>query len=377
MKKLISSILTVISAVMLSASVNAQDMAVISAVCDENVVSGSEFAVDFVLSANSGAAGGKFDIVYNTDSLEFVKAESKEVLNSVTPTVNENYSDDTIRVIWAGTKGNINGGTVITVTFFAKVKYEDREEAVEIKNLKLADESTAVIPSAAENAVFNVKAEAKPVMSVKSASTAVFGDKLSVSVMLSGKSRACGGGFCLVYDESVFTYSSYEAGELVGGCFNVVNSSYKDNMIKFTWAGTTAQQEGGCLVTVVFDVSDTSLKEVRFTLADARVADENTNKIACDVTDTVVNFSDSKAVKLVSTLTSDRKSAETVIYNCPEKAKLYTALYKGDMFVEVIEEEVSCENRKDTVITAEDFDSVRVMLWTDTMTPLCTAIDVK
>ncbi len=379
MKKLITSILVAICAVGLSLSANAQSTAVLTAVCPEDAVSGSEFTVDFVLSENSGAAGGKFDIVYDTESLEFVKTENKEVLDSVTPTVNEDYADGTIRVIWAGTKGNTGGGTVITVTFFAKISYEDREETVEIKNLKLADESTAVIASASENAVFTVKAEPKPVMTVKSASTAVIGDKIGISVMLSEKSRACGGGFCLIYDNSAFTYSSYEPGELVSGCFNVVNSSYKDNMIKFTWAGAGAQMNGGCLVTILFDVADTSKEEACFTLGDARVADEDTKKTDCEIKGRIVNFSKDSDVKITASLDAEGKATNTVIYNCPEKAKLYTALYKGDALLNVIVEEIGSDNRVQTEIPSVDFETLRVMLWTDsdTITPLCAASDAK
>ena len=53
MKKLITSILIAICAVGVSLSANAQSTAVLTAVCTEDAVSGSEFTVDFVLSENS------------------------------------------------------------------------------------------------------------------------------------------------------------------------------------------------------------------------------------------------------------------------------------------------------------------------------------
>ena len=87
--------------------------------CWQEVFTGASIEVKVNLSENSHACGGKFDLVYDNNMLEFVSAKQGALLSEATCFINSDIAPNKIRVSWAGTSKLLEGGPVLVVTFKA------------------------------------------------------------------------------------------------------------------------------------------------------------------------------------------------------------------------------------------------------------------
>lgn len=107
-------------------------------VTDEDAQGEKEISVNVQITGNSNACGGKVDLSYDE---KLLKAESYQVgdllLNSACM-VNLNYTENVIRISWAGTEELTDSGVLCNIRF-SVLANESFSSAVQIKQAKIAD----------------------------------------------------------------------------------------------------------------------------------------------------------------------------------------------------------------------------------------------
>ncbi len=86
-----------------------------------------------------GMCGGALNLVYDNKVLGVVFCEDGEQIKNNAHFINDKFSENTIRVNWAGTEVMPTEGTVIKVTFSLAEGAEFKKEYLKIDKLKIAD----------------------------------------------------------------------------------------------------------------------------------------------------------------------------------------------------------------------------------------------
>ena len=201
-----------------------------------------------------------------------------------------------------------------------------------------------------------------------------------MKVNISENSKAFGGRFDLVYDNTKLQIVSNEAGTIFSDATPITNPNYT-NKIRLTWAGTSEMIEGGALLTVTFKVLEVP-GETTFSLENYKMRGDE------DVTIDVLAIGNS--MKLVTELVCSAKTTYTeengqwkftsVIKNCPETAIIMVALYSGDRMVGLSEiTDISNEVSKDLYINKYSFEKAKVFIWEsfETLVPISVAEEIS
>ena len=134
----------------------------IPAVYVENSVGTSEktVAVNIGISEPTAVCGGKLDLIYDNSLIAPKSYTLSESMNDFTAFVNLSYTDNTIRISFAGTEEMKAGGAIIQIVFDI-AEDADFETEIKIDNLKLADADSNIIEAVCENATVSYKRETK------------------------------------------------------------------------------------------------------------------------------------------------------------------------------------------------------------------------
>lgn len=102
------------------------------------------------------------------------------------------------------------------------------------------------------------------------------GDTVTLDVTLNEVNGIAGGGFNVRYDNHLLTLVSAEAGEALGGRVATINPKYAQDMVRVSFAGTSALEEAGTLLRLTFRISkDAPVGEIPVTAEDVKLYDVN------------------------------------------------------------------------------------------------------
>jgi len=119
---------------LLVVSVEAAETTALS-VSNAACIVGDEVSVSVNISDYSLACGGSFNIVYDNTKLSLKNVAKGTAFKNINATINKSYSNNSVRVVWIGTKTPA-GGAIIDLTF---TSLSSGTTTVSLDNVKLAD----------------------------------------------------------------------------------------------------------------------------------------------------------------------------------------------------------------------------------------------
>lgn len=380
MKKLLSCILCFI---ILSCNIVAFSTTspTISLVCNETVNSEETFDVYVTVTENSNICGGRITIGYDNTALKIVSVTKEALLKSASMQEKLDYTESSARISWAGYTNVTSGGNLLKLTFKAKTLYEDVNASIYVQEMKFADFDENVISCTAENASILIKAKTLPSFSVECPEEALIGSNIDVKVNISENSKAFGGRFDLVYDNTRLEIVSDEVGSVLSGASAFTNPNRAINKIRLSWAGATELLDSGTVLTVTFKVLEVP-GETTFSLENYKMSGDD------EVTIDVLAIGNS--MEIVTELVCSTKTTYTeengqwkftsAIKNCPEAAMIMVALYSGDRMVGLSEiTDISNEVLKDLYVEKYSFEKAKVFIWesSETLVPISVAEEIS
>ena len=113
----------------------AEEIDVFTAQCEKN-----ENTVELTVNINdvTDICGCSFNVVYDNTTLSFSQYEVGVALENASPLVNEKYSDNTVRVVCAGTEELSKTGNALKVSF-SVINTDIDKTAVSVEQIKISD----------------------------------------------------------------------------------------------------------------------------------------------------------------------------------------------------------------------------------------------
>ena len=112
---------------------------------------GDAVTVNVSIKGIDGVCSGGFNLIYDNSAFEVTDAKAGDLLSKAMAIVNPQYSENAVRVTWAGLEEILSNGTLLTVNFkkigdtdnaefnFEKVKFSDFDgEVIELDNIQNA-----------------------------------------------------------------------------------------------------------------------------------------------------------------------------------------------------------------------------------------------
>lgn len=274
---------------------------------------GTVVSVDVSLNEVNGIAGGGFNIRYDNTLLELQSVEQGDVMAGRVCIINEHYSENLIRVSFAGTEALSSAGTLVTLTFRITDSAPLGDIPLAAEAVKLSDVNGAVASRSWEGGAVCVQSVTIAVGS----ESCLPGQAVSLPVVLGGPLAPGGGEFEIHYNTRMLTGGSVKA---VGKLGNVaVNLSYnvfpEEGYIKVSWAAAEPVVQLGELCTVILAVSETAAGDTAVTVENVKFYDELGQRMdhsqPVDGTVTVVTSYNEQPVLYVvgGQLAADGKSA--------------------------------------------------------------------
>lgn len=240
-----------------------------------NIESDEELTVNVSITELSQVCGGNFNFVYDNTKLEMIEASQGSLLNGFASYINTEYSDNAIRISFAGVNPITEAGSILNIKFRI-ISEESGTASIALENSRLYDGDGEFISHSYESGEVNIKYipphTAK--LSVQKVTGYTCGN-VTVAVQLAKNSGVCGGNFTLKYDNSKMILKSAVIGEVVNDRSAYINPDYADNKIRVSFAGTEPITDAGDVVILTFTLSDDSEGVNSLTLSDARVYDAN------------------------------------------------------------------------------------------------------
>lgn len=264
---------------------------------------GERVEVVFNISGAENVCGGNFNVVYNSVYLQLVGAKAGNALAASSPVVNTKYETGKIRVTWAGITPIEESGVLVTAEFIVKENAPSGALSVDIENIKLYDYDAQALSAQVTGAKIDVKNTYLVMLPENN------GDKVSVSVKLDGDNNCSGGNFVLSYDNTALSPVSVGKGALLTGAMVTENLSYTSNSIKVSWARIDEVTEKGELFKIVFDITEDFSGDVKFSIDDATLYDENSKALVVQTEE--VSFLIEEITTQVPNITVDKVKCQT------------------------------------------------------------------
>ena len=118
MKRIISSVVVTCMLLMSFCNICFATTTFQPTIAAEDATVGDTINVTVSIPANTNAAGGSFNLVYDNTKMELVDATAGELISAFSNTVNRTYAENTIKMNFAGsTTVSADGGVVLNATF--------------------------------------------------------------------------------------------------------------------------------------------------------------------------------------------------------------------------------------------------------------------
>lgn len=163
---------------------------------------GETTTVSVNISENSGSAGGSFNLVYDTDSVELVSVENGTYISKANPIVNDSYANNKIRTVWAGSKALSGGGEILSATFRILDSTQNDTAYFNLEKLKLADDNATKLTCLQSNGVLALMSVDTAVQDKEFLTQSVLAeDNKNLSVTVSANTEDTAKLYAAVYDD--------------------------------------------------------------------------------------------------------------------------------------------------------------------------------
>lgn len=220
---------------------------------------GDTINVKVSIPANTNAAGGSFNLVYDNTKMALVDAIEGDIISAFSKTVNKTYAENKVRLNFAGDKAvSASGGVILTATFELT---SPGTASFSTEKFKLADIDTNYL--SCENTESSITiSENIPTETAEitvSSGRATIGKQFSVSINIPENPGIALIGFDVDYDSSAMTLESITAGDIF------VEAEMDGNVSKvpFSFTAYTGKENktgDGVLVTLNFLVPETAVE---------------------------------------------------------------------------------------------------------------------
>lgn len=236
-------------------------------------VSGQSVRVEFWLEGDLDAAGGRFEVTYDTSKLTAGSVVAGTILPNGT-LLYGNENSNTIYVTWAGTEPVEDRGVLCTITF-AVAEGATGTADININNLVMYDEEATAVASVATSGVITIceATETSPKLWVVGGQVDATTNLATVGIVLEGRGVVVGGGFTLTYPTTGCELKTVSTTDYTNTSVSVFNVETPGTLI-FTWAGTSPDVDSRVLLLLEFEV-DGALNGA-LTLDQASVLDSST-----------------------------------------------------------------------------------------------------
>jgi hypothetical protein len=220
-------------------------------------VIGQAALVDVVLGEGILPAGGSFEITYDPARVTPVSVKAAALLETNGLTVNPAYTQNSLKLTWAGSEPLASVGKLCTVAFKINADASPGATAVDIKDLRLYDENSAPVDAVGTGATITMeRAETAIPELVISRKLDGATDTVTVWVTVRGSDTVYGGSVNLDFDADSLSFLSSTA-LASGNTISVVSDSSTGNALKVAWA------------TPIPVAKSTHLAELRFSVVGA------------------------------------------------------------------------------------------------------------
>lgn len=336
----------------------------VSLVLNDTVSSEETFDVYVAVTENSDICSGRITIGYDSAVLEIIDIAGEELLNGASVVEKLDFTESAARVSWLSLTNITSGGNLLKLTFKAKTIYEDVNASIYVQEMKFTDFEENKISCTAETLSVPIKAKELPTLSVECPEETLIGSTIDVKINISKNSRAFGGRFDLVYDNTRLEFVSDEVGAVFGNSVPFTNSGIAENKIRLNWAGTSEMLEGGTMLTVRFKVLEVQ-GEAMFSFENYRMRGDNDIPLEIAVIENSVNVVQELICSTETEFIEENGQWKFIgkIKNCPEEAIIIVALYDGNQMVEVGRADVSDDSKKYEYLPENTFDEVKIFVW--------------
>jgi len=288
MKKLVSCIIIICFLLMSFGTVSfaATFQPTISA---SNGKVGDTITVTVSIPANTNAAGGSFNLIYDNTKMELVDATAGDIISAFSKTVNKTYAANKVRVNFAGSETvSASGGVVLNATFRLTAS---GTATFSTEKFKLADIDTNYLTC--ENSTQNISITSGGTSSAFTptiaAENGAVGDTVNVTVSIPANTNAAGGSFNLIYDNTKMELVDATAGDIISAFSKTVNKTYAENKVRLNFAGSEiVSASGGVVLNASFKLI--AAGTATFSTEKFKLADIDTNYLTCENTSKTITI---------------------------------------------------------------------------------------
>ena len=349
MKKYISIFLSFAIALMslpLLASAEGEQLTGTLSIGEYSAESGETIDVEVILSDNPGIIALSFDVEYDSERLELIKAEDGKILGTSTSLFGNDTTANPYRLCWddLSTENNTGNGTVATLTF--KVK-EDAPSGIASVGLILNQGSTFNVDMedvafTTESGVINVTGNQaqettttqitditttttvttdndtteSPKLSIKSTS-AESGETIDVEVILSDNPGIIALSFDVEYDSERLELIKAEDGKILGTSTSLFGNDTTANPYRLCWDDLSTENNtgNGTVATLTFKVKEdapSGIASVGLILNQGSTFNVDMEDVAFTTESGVINVTGNQAQETTTTQITDITTTTTV-----------------------------------------------------------------
>lgn len=244
---------------------------------------GDEVEITVSLREIIGIASGGLNVVYDSDALTLLSAETGAALTGTSAIVNTTYTASSVRLTFAGTNALSQAGEVLSLRFRINSSASFGLHAVTLANVKLMDVDSQVVLSSGGSGGVSVQS-----ISVGLSSTVCTqGQDASLDLSLSGELLPSGGELELHYDTACLSAAAVQNETAIGGTPITLlsNVDTEKGIIHISWMAVNPIAVMGKLCSLAFTAGEGATGSTEVTFADANFFDENGRELELNATE--------------------------------------------------------------------------------------------
>ena len=372
MKKYISIILAfAISLMSFSISVSAEGEALsgVLEIGEYYAEAGDTIDVEVILSDNPGIIALSFDVEYDSERLELVKAEDGKILGTSTSLFGNDTTANPYRLCWddLSTENNTGNGTVATITFKVKenapsgsasvglilnqgstfnvdmvdVAFETVSGAINVTGSQSQETTTTTTTtttsttSTSTTTTTSGEEVVSPKLSIKS-TAAEAGDTIDVEVILSDNPGIIALSFDVEYDSERLELVKAEDGKILGTSTSLFGNDTTANPYRLCWDDLSTENNtgNGTVATITFKVKENAPSgsaSVGLILNQGSTFNVDMVDVAFETVSGAINVTGSQSQETTTTTTTTTTSTTSTSTTTTTSSDIPTTIKLGDV----------------------------------------------
>lgn len=258
---------------------------------------GEVVTIDVNISEASNVCSGNFAVEYDNNKLQIVSATAGTLIQAMSPSINTNFSENSVKVTWAGLNPITEASAICHISFMVKEDAVCGVTDVKISNSKLYDLDLNSLNHSTDKGTITILEKSLPIELFVNGGNVNRGENVTVSINVSENSNMYGGNATIEYDTTAFELVNSEIGDLIKNSSPILNTAYQGNKIRVVWAGTSQITNGGTLCELTFKAkSNASYGGNAISITASNLYDENSERINYNISNgyIVVNGGENK-----------------------------------------------------------------------------------